>query len=100
MPEIEPPDAAQRGRFSSTLFLALFLPVAAVVLVLGLSFASLRSESEIKEIIERDNSRLYLISGFVGAPMRTGDFWILELERSGGRRPSNKRGDDRNPGRG
>ena len=67
MPEIEPPDAAQRGRFSSTLFLALFLPVAAVVLVLGLSFASLRSESEIKEIIERDNSRLYLISGFVGA---------------------------------
>jgi PAS domain S-box-containing protein len=67
MPETKSPDAAQRGRFSSTLFLALFLPVAAVVLVLGFSFASLRSGSEIKEIIERDNNRLHLISGFVGA---------------------------------
>jgi PAS domain S-box-containing protein len=67
MPEPELPAAASFGRFSSTLFLALFLPVAAVVLVLGFSFASLRSESEIKEIIERDSSRLHLISGFVGA---------------------------------
>jgi PAS domain S-box-containing protein len=66
-PEIDSPAIGQWGRFSSTLFLALFLPVAAVVLVLGFSFASLRSESEIKQIIEQDNSRLYLISGFVGA---------------------------------
>jgi len=67
MPENDSLAAPQCGRFSSTLFLALFLPVAAVVLVLGFSFASLRSESEIKEIIERDASRLHLISGFVGA---------------------------------
>jgi PAS domain S-box-containing protein len=67
MPEIDSPADTQCGRFSSTLFLALFLPVAAVVLVLGLSFASLRSESQIKDIIERDSSRLHLISGFIGA---------------------------------
>jgi PAS domain S-box-containing protein len=67
MPEIDSPAATQRGRFSSILFLALFLPVAAVVLVLGMSFASLRSESQIKGMIDRDSSRLHLISGFVGA---------------------------------
>jgi PAS domain S-box-containing protein len=67
MPEIDSPDITQCGRFSSILFLALFLPVAAVVLVLGISFASLRSESQINGIIDRDSSRLHLISGFVGA---------------------------------
>jgi len=67
MPEIASPDGNTCGRFSSTLFLALFLPVAAVVVALGFSFASLRSESQIKEIIERDSSRLHLISGFIGA---------------------------------
>jgi PAS domain S-box-containing protein len=67
MPEIDSLAVTQCGRFSSTLFLTLFLPVAAVVVALGLSFASLRSESQIKEIIERDNSQLYLISGFIGA---------------------------------
>lgn len=55
------------GRINRYLFLALFLPVAAVVVALGISFASLRSESQIKEIIDRDSSRLYLVSGFVGA---------------------------------
>jgi len=67
MPEIDSPDVTQCGRFSGILFLALFLPVAAVLLVLGISFASLRSESQIQEIIDRDSSRLHLISGFVGA---------------------------------
>ena len=55
------------GRFNRYLFLALFLPVAGVVVALGISFASLRSESQINEIIDRDSSRLHLISGFVGA---------------------------------
>jgi PAS domain S-box-containing protein len=57
----------QGGRINRYLFLALFLPVAGVVVALGISFASLRSESQIKEIIDRDSSRLHLVSGFVGA---------------------------------
>lgn len=54
-------------RLSKSEFLALFLPVAALVVVVGISFASLRTESRIKEIIDYDGSRLNLISGFIGA---------------------------------
>jgi PAS domain S-box-containing protein len=67
MPINDSTAGTQGGRLNRYLFLALFLPVAAVVLVLGISFASLRSESQIREIIDRDSSRLQLISGFVGA---------------------------------
>jgi PAS domain S-box-containing protein len=67
MPEIDLAAGHQSGRFNRYLFLALFLPVAAVVVVLGISFTSLRSESQISEIIEHDGSRLHLISGFIGA---------------------------------
>ncbi|MGB7933329.1 MAG: PAS domain S-box protein [Gammaproteobacteria bacterium] len=67
MPEDASTTGHQGDRFNRYLFLALFLPVAAVVVVLGISFASLRSESQINEIIDRDSSRLHLISGFVGA---------------------------------
>ena len=67
MPESDSTAGNQGGRFNRYLFLALFMPVAAVVLVLGISFASLRSESQIREMIDRDSSRLHLISGFIGA---------------------------------
>jgi PAS domain S-box-containing protein len=67
MPIYDSTAGHQGSRFNRYLFLALFLPVAAVVVVLGISFASLRSESQIKEIIDRDSSRLQLVSGFVGA---------------------------------
>lgn len=65
---INNPTAGRQGsRINRYLFLALFLPVAAVVVALGISFASLRSETQVKDLIDRDSSRLYLISGFVGA---------------------------------
>jgi PAS domain S-box-containing protein len=67
MPTLDSTAGHQSGRFNRYLYLALFLPVAAVVVVLGLSFASMRSESQIKDIIERDSNRLHLISGFIGA---------------------------------
>jgi len=67
MPINTPTAGNQGGRFNRYLFLALFLPVAAVVVALGISFAALRSETQINEIIDRDSSRLHLVSGFVGA---------------------------------
>jgi PAS domain S-box-containing protein len=67
MPDTDSTAGSHDGRFNRYLFLALFLPVAAVVVALGISFASLRSDSQIKEITDRDSSRLDLISGFVGA---------------------------------
>ncbi len=67
MPKIDSTAGSQSGRFNRYLFLALFLPVAAVVVVLGISFASLRTEARIEEILDHDATRLHLISGFVGA---------------------------------
>lgn len=54
-------------RFTRYEFLALFLPVAALVVVIGIAFASLRTDARIKEIIDHDGARLSLISGFLGA---------------------------------
>jgi PAS domain S-box-containing protein len=49
------------------MFLTLFLPVAALVLVIGFSFIELRTESRIEELLDHDSSRLHRTSGFIGA---------------------------------
>jgi PAS domain S-box-containing protein len=67
MPKIDSTASSQSGRFSRYLFLALFLPVAVVVVVLGISYASLRTDARIKEMLDHDATRLHLVSGFIGA---------------------------------
>jgi len=57
----------ERGRFPKLLFLALFLPMAALVVVIGISLDSLRTEARINEILDHDSTRLHLVSGFLGA---------------------------------
>ncbi len=54
-------------RFPTYEFLALFLPIAVLVLVVGFSYAELRLETRIQEIIDHDSHRLHRISGFIGA---------------------------------
>lgn len=55
------------GRFPAFVFFALFLPVALLVVAAGIYYASLRTDARIKEILDSDNARLNLISGFLGA---------------------------------
>jgi PAS domain S-box-containing protein len=57
----------QDGRFPKLVFLALFLPVLALLVVIGISVASLRTEARISELIDQDDTRLHLVSGFLGA---------------------------------
>ncbi len=59
--------SAKGARVNKFEFLALFLPVAALIVVVGISFSSLRTDARINEIIDYDGARLHLISGFLGA---------------------------------
>ncbi len=59
--------SGQRGRFPVFVFLALFLPIAVIVLLAGYYYATQRTDDRIKEILDSDNARLNLISGFLGA---------------------------------
>ena len=54
-------------RFPTYEFLALFLPIALLILVVGFSFAWLRTEARVEQLLDADASRLQLISGFIGA---------------------------------
>ena len=71
MPDtISKPDSTtsnKNGRFPKLLFLGLFLPMAALVVVIGSSLGSLRTEARIKEMHDLDSSRLHLVGGFLGA---------------------------------
>lgn len=68
MPHPEPTIAGTRSvRFPVYEFLALFLPIAVLVLVIGFSFASLRTGARIEELLDHDSTRLNRISGFIGA---------------------------------
>ena len=71
MPDtISKPDSTasnKNGRFPKLVFLALFLPIAVLVVVIGSSLASLRTEARIKEMHDLDSSRLHLVGGFLGA---------------------------------
>ena len=54
-------------RFPVFEFFVLFVPVAILVLVMGFSFASLRTESEIEAVLEYDDTILRQVTGFVAA---------------------------------
>lgn len=65
--EIDAKLRRRKERFPKYVFIALFLPVAILVVVIGISFASLRTETRIKELLDQDAARLDLVSGFIGA---------------------------------
>jgi hypothetical protein len=67
MPKSDSTDSKRGVRLNTYEFLTLFLPVAALMVVVGISFASQRTDARIKEIIDHDGARLNLISGFIGA---------------------------------
>ena len=58
---------SQGVRFPVYEYLILFLPVAAIILVVGFSFASSQTENRIEAVLSDDKSRLLQISGFVAA---------------------------------
>jgi PAS domain S-box-containing protein len=63
----DPVTGARKARFPKYVFLSLFLPIALLVLVLGMSLATLRTDAHIKKILGDDIGRLNLVSGFLGA---------------------------------
>ena len=58
---------SQGVRFPVYEYLILFLPVAAIILVVGFSFASSQTKNRIEAVLADDESRLLQISGFVAA---------------------------------
>ena len=67
MPEIDPAARNEKERFPLFVFLVQFLPMAILVLVIGISLAAMRTEARIKEVLDLDSTRLHLVSGFLGA---------------------------------
>jgi len=66
-PTINSTCSSHDGRFPVHVFLAFFLPIALLVFVAGIYFASQHTDTRIKEILGSDSARLNLISGFLGA---------------------------------
>jgi PAS domain S-box-containing protein len=60
-------DNQANGGVNKLVFLGLFLPMAALVAIIGLSLATMRMDARIGEILESDGTRLQLVSGFLGA---------------------------------
>ena len=48
-------------------FLGLFLPMVALVVIIGLSLASIQMNERISKVLESDSTHLQLVSGFLGA---------------------------------
>ena len=67
MPTTDSASSSQSGRFPVLVFLALFLPIAVIVLLSAYYNATQRTDDRIKEILDSDGARLNLISGFLGA---------------------------------
>ena len=67
MPKPDSNTSDNSGRFPRFVFLALFLPIAALVVLIGFSLAGARTEARVNEILDQDGSRLQLVSGFLGA---------------------------------
>ena len=67
MPQINSAVGSRSVRFPTYEFLALFFPVAIVVLVIGFAYAELRMETLTEEVLDQDSSRLHRVSGFIGA---------------------------------
>ena len=65
-PETESTTGSKPVRFNKLAFLGLFLPMAALVLVIGFSLASARMDARISEMLEHDGTQLHLVSGFLG----------------------------------
>ncbi len=68
-------------RFPIYEFLALFLPITVLVMVVGFSYAELQLENHIDEIIDQDSSRLHRISGFIGAEVSGSLNHLLSLAK-------------------
>ncbi|MDH3527510.1 MAG: PAS domain S-box protein [Gammaproteobacteria bacterium] len=66
-PKIDSTVSSQSERFPGFMFLALFLPIAILVFLAGIYFASQRTDTRIKEILGSDSARLNHITGFLGA---------------------------------
>jgi len=62
-------ESSQSERFPIVVFLALFLPIAVIVLLAAYYYASQRTDHRIKEILDSDSARLNRISGFLGAEL-------------------------------
>ncbi len=67
MSQIDSTVSGRSVRFPTYEYLALFLPIAVLVFVVGFSYAELKLESSIVSIIDQDSSRLHRISGFIGS---------------------------------
>ena len=67
MPKTYSTTGNKSGRSPKYVFLALFLPMAALIVVIGIALASVRTEARIKEMLDHDSTRLHLVSGFLGA---------------------------------
>jgi PAS domain S-box-containing protein len=67
MTKTEANNGNRNGRFPKYVFLALFLPMAVLVVVVGISLDSFRTHARIAEILDEDSTRLHLVSGFLGS---------------------------------
>ncbi len=67
MPKTDSTPGNKSGRFPKYVFLALFLPMAVLVVVVGMSLDSLSTEARFNEILDDDSTRIHLVSGFLGA---------------------------------
>jgi hypothetical protein len=61
------PDKGLRVRFPKIEFFVVLLPVVLIVLAAGYYFAPLRKDALMEELKDKDSTRPYLISGFIGA---------------------------------
>ena len=64
--DIEAAETSKRKGVNKLAFLGLFLPIAALVVLVGMSFASARTQAYIDEIIEHDGVQLQQVGGFLG----------------------------------
>ena len=59
------------GRVNKLVFIGLFLPMVALVAVLGNVIAKARLDAHINDLLEYDSVKLQLVSGFLGAEVLT-----------------------------
>ena len=67
MPKTVTTEDNRKDGINTYVFLGLFLPMAALVAIIGLSLASMRMDARVGEILESDGTHLQLVSGFLGA---------------------------------
>lgn len=96
MSQNDPTVGERSVRFPTYEYLALFLPIAVLVLVVGFSYAELKLESSVVEIIDQDSSRLHRISGFIGSEVSGSLNHLLSLSTE---IPTLQALDSRNPRR-